>query len=65
MGYAPVGPIAKKGLPLYMGRFLDPKTNRIKLISKPSYIYDKYSWQESFDHAVTMAAYRWNSFVKS
>lgn len=65
MGFANMGPISQKGLPLYLGRYKDRKTGRLKLISPPNYLYNWREWSSVFDHGVIDLAYKWNQFVRS
>lgn len=65
MGFAHMGPVSQKGLPLYLGRYKDRKTGRLKLISPPNYLYNWKNWNSVFDHGVIDLAYKWNQFVRS
>ena len=36
MGLQGMGPVNKNSFPIYLGRFIDPRTKRVKLIGNPS-----------------------------
>lgn len=65
MGYAPMGAINGQSLTLYLGRYRDPVTNKVKLIKRPSYIYNKYDYVATLDHHILTAAYKWNQYVRA
>lgn len=50
---------------MLLGRFKDPSTGRIKVIKKPSYLYNKYDFQQSLDHSMLNAAYKWNQYIRA
>lgn len=65
MGYGPMGPTKKGGLALYLGRFKDPRTKKLKTMKKPNYIFNKYDYQQNLDHSLLMLAYKWNQYIKA
>jgi hypothetical protein len=65
MGYATMGPIAKSGLPFYVGRWADKKTGKIHAFLKPNYVYDRFNYNSTLTHALLQAAYKWNQYVRS
>lgn len=65
MGYDVAGSINKNSLPIYIGRYLDKKTGKIKLVKRPNYIYNKYDFNATYDHALLATAYKWNQFAAS
>ena len=46
-----MGPKTKNGLPIFMGRYVDMRTGRVKTISKPPSLYDKTSYDQSLAFA--------------
>ena len=43
-----MGPISKEGLPLYLGRWMDNKTYRIRALPKPNMWINTKTWQGAF-----------------
>lgn len=46
-----MGPKTNRGLPLYIGRYLDKDTNRMKTLPAPSYLYNKTNYVATLRHA--------------
>lgn len=44
LGYQGMGPISKDGLPIFLGRYYDNTTNRVRTISKPHLIVNTSDW---------------------
>lgn len=63
-GYQPAGPLTKKGIPNYLGRYVN-KNGRLVTLTKPSYVFNKYDYNQVFSHAIHEVAYNWNQFVAS
>lgn len=36
LGYQSMGPMSKAGLPIYLGRYVDRNTKRLRLIGRPN-----------------------------
>jgi len=59
-----MGSISAKGVPMYIGRFYDPVTKKIKTISKPKITINPYDWNQVYNKTVLQLAANWNQFVR-
>lgn len=60
-----MGSVSQDGLPLFVGRYKDPKTGKIKTMKKQSYLVNPTNWKSKFDKGVLNMAYKWNQFVRA
>ena len=65
LGFSGFGPISKNGNSLYMGRWYDPKTNRVKAFMKPKYIYNPGDWRSHMVHSLFNLTDKWNQFERA
>ena len=63
-GYQPMGAISAKGVPMYIGRYYDPVTKKLKTISKPKIVVNPYDWNQVYNKTVLQLAANWNQFVR-
>lgn len=47
-GFAGMGPLSKTGLPLYVGRWMDTKSRKIRGLPKPNYWFNTKTWKGAF-----------------
>lgn len=65
IGFQGIGPISKTGLPIYLGRYYDEKTNRIKTIGPPSRNINMTDWKTKMNYLIQHAAYKWNQYARA
>ncbi len=63
-GYLPAGPITKQGVPLYIGRYYDPVTKKLKVLNRPKVAVNPYDWKQVYDKKVLQLVSNWNQFVR-
>lgn len=63
-GYMGAGPITKQGIPMYIGRYYDKATKRIKVINKPKVAVNPSDWKQVYDKRVLQLTSNWNQFVR-
>lgn len=51
-------------MPLYLGRYLDPVTKRIKTIPKPKLAINSRDWDQVYFNLIARLAYSWNQFAR-
>lgn len=65
IGYQGLGPLAKDGLPIYIGRYVDRKTNRLKLLPRPNFAVNPSDQKQVYAKLMYNLAYKWNQFAQS
>lgn len=64
-GYQPMGPVGKNTAPLYLGRYYDPKTNRVKTIKNPKTItYNPTNKEQVYGYLINAIAHKWNQVIR-
>ena len=64
LGYSGMGKVAKEGLPLYLGRWMDKK-NKIKYFTRPKVQYNTNDWTQAFTKAMFDTVHQWNRYIAS
>lgn len=60
-----MGPVSSKSSPLYLGRYYDPKTNRVRTVKNPKfYTYNPTSADQTYGYLTTAIAYKWNQVIR-
>lgn len=60
-----MGPLNRGGAPIFLGRWYDSRTNRIKTLMKPRYLYNPTDWNSTFTHSIFTLINKWNSFARA
>jgi hypothetical protein len=60
-----MGSISAKGVPLYLGRYYDPKTKKLKVLGKPKVAINPLDWDQVYNKKLVNMAANWNQFVRS
>ena len=60
-----MGQITKNGVPLYLGRWYDRKTNRIRAFVPGNYVYNPLDFNSTLNHAVFQYIKKWNSLANA
>jgi hypothetical protein len=63
-GFQPMGNISAKGVPLYLGRYYDPITKKLRVFGKPKVAINPTDWDQVYNKKVLMLAANWNQFVR-
>lgn len=60
-----MGPVTKTSSPLYLGRFYDPKSNRVRTVRNPKfYTYNPTKPDQVYGYLTTSLAYKWNQVIR-
>jgi hypothetical protein len=49
---------------MYIGRYYDTNSKRLRTFAKPNYLYNKNSWDDSMQFVMAKLGYKWNQFVR-
>lgn len=65
LGFGGIGNLTQSGSPLFMGRWYDAKTNRVKSFVKPKYIYNTSDYNAVMSHTLLNLVNKWNAFARA
>lgn len=65
LGFGGIGALTPSGSPLFMGRWYDAKTNRVKSFVKPKYVYNPTNYNAVMSHSLLNLVNKWNAFARA
>jgi len=65
LGFGGVGKISKAGSPLFLGRWFDPNSNRVKAFYRAPFVVNPTDWNQVLAARMFAMINAWNKFARA